>query len=118
MTTGPSDLAAAWRDRAGDLRPYAPAAAVAWERAADELDEALREAADESLTIGEAAAESGYSERRLRELIAAGQIPQAGRRHAPRIRRGDLPRRPGRTHCDDYDPHADAAELLAQQRVS
>jgi hypothetical protein len=111
------ELAAAWRARAGELRPYAPAAAEAFERAAAELEGALREAAEEPLTLAEASAESGYSERRLRELVAAGEIPQAGRKHAPRIRRADLPRRPGGAgpgSAGGYDPEADAAALFSR----
>jgi hypothetical protein len=111
----PIDLAASWRARAEQLRPYAPAAAEAFERAAAELEGALREASDEPLTLAEASAESGYSERRLRELVAAGEIPQAGRKHAPRIRRGDLPRRPGGgKDAGSYDPESDAASLLGK----
>lgn len=111
----PTDLAAFWRARAGDLRPYAPAAAQAFERAAAELEGALRDAADEPLTLAEASAESGYSERRLRELVATGDIPQAGRKHAPRIRRGDLPRRAGAGKGpESYDPVGDAASLMGR----
>ena len=109
----PQDLPAAWRARAADLRRYgADGPARALEAAATELDAALREHADEVLTLAEAARESGYSTRRLRELLADGTIPQAGRRGAPRIRRGDLPRRPRRKAATSYDPAADAAALL------
>jgi hypothetical protein len=113
----PGDLPATWRERSDELRPYAPAAAEAFARAADELAAAMAEAADEPLTLSEAAAESGYSERRLRELLADGSIPQAGRKHAPRIRRADLPRRAGSGKPDPthgYDPDADAAALLSR----
>ena len=110
-----SGLPTAWRARADDLRPYAAPAAIAWERAADELEAALAAEADELLTLAEAAAESGYSDRRLRELIADGTIPQAGRKGAPRIRRGDLPRRAGRTEAaGGYDAAADARALAAR----
>jgi hypothetical protein len=115
----PIDLAASWRARAEQLRPYAPAAAEAFERAAAELEGALREAADEELTLAEAAVESGYSERRIRELLADGDVPMApgGRKGRPRIRRADLPRRPGgagQGSVGGYDPDADAAALLSR----
>jgi hypothetical protein len=111
----PAKLPGTWRSRADELRPYAPAAAEAFVRAADELAAAMAEAADEPLTLAEASVESGYSERRLRELVAAGEIPQAGRKHAPRIRRGDLPRRPGGgKDAGSYDPESDAASLLGK----
>lgn len=108
------NLADEWRDRANNLRRWADAegAARALEGAAAELEAALREATDEALTLAEASEASGYSERRLRELLADGTIPNAGRRGAPRIRRGDLPRRAGRTTPTGYDPAADARQLL------
>jgi hypothetical protein len=110
----PAELPQTWRDRAAQLRRWAGAegAAIAWEAAAAELDATMREAADAPLTLAEGARESNYSERRLRELVAEGAIPNAGRKGAPRIRRGDLPRRPGKAASTDYDAHADAARLL------
>jgi hypothetical protein len=42
----------------------------------------------------EAARESGYSAEHLGRLIRTGRIPNAGRRSAPRVRRGDLPAKP------------------------
>jgi hypothetical protein len=64
------------------------------------LDEVLADFA--SLTQGEAEAllnlqhasqESGYSADHLGRLIRDGTIPNAGRPNAPKIRRGDLPRK-------------------------
>ena len=76
---------------------------------AAELREALREAADEVLTLSEAAAESGYSESRLRHLIADGTIPQAGERGRPRVRRGDLPSKPKKSESvTDLEQEANA----------
>jgi hypothetical protein len=93
----PDALAAAWRDRAAELRRYgAEPQAVTLEAAADELDASLRAAADTALTLTEAARESGYAPRTLRQMVAEGRLPNAGRRNAPRIRRADLPRRAGR----------------------
>ena len=56
MTHVPS-LIATWRRRAEDLRPYAPAAAAAFEHAAAELESALRAADADLLTLKEAARE-------------------------------------------------------------
>jgi hypothetical protein len=111
----PSDLPAAWRERAELFRCHgATGQAAALEAVAGELEGALRAAAAEELTLAEASRESGYSERRLRELITEGRIPQAGRRGAPRIRRADLPRRARAEAGGTYDPAADAAALLAR----
>jgi hypothetical protein len=112
----PDALAAEWRSRAAELRRYgAEPQAVTLEAAAAELDAVLAEAADAELTLAEAAAESGYSDRRLRELLADGTIPQAGRRGAPRIRRADLPRRARpAVSADGYDPTEDARRLMGR----
>jgi hypothetical protein len=114
-----TDLPTAWRARADDLAPFAGAAAEAFRRAAAELEATLAAAADEPLTYAEAREESGYSERRLREMVAEGLIPNAGRKGAPRIRRCDLPRRAGagrETTGTGYDPAADAAAILRGPR--
>ena len=60
-------------------------------RLAVEVDEALRDDQDETLTLAEAALESSYSTEHLRKMVAAETIPNAGEQGRPRIRRGDLP---------------------------
>lgn len=60
-----------------------------------DLDALLSASASELLSLRQAAAESGYSPDHLGRLIREGKIPNAGRHHAPRIRRADLPRRAG-----------------------
>ena len=112
-------LAERWRERAESVREWAAAegSARALEGCAAELAEAVRAALDEELTLEEAAAVSGYSKRRLRELVAAGEVPNAGRRGAPRIRRADLPLKPGAKSESDYDVGADAAALVARLGV-
>jgi hypothetical protein len=108
-------LATRWRTEAETLERYGDDRGARVARLhADELEQASADLADETLTLSEAAAESGYSERRLRELLTSGEVPQAGRRGAPRIRRGDLPRKPGATTTAAYDPEADAASLLSR----
>lgn len=89
------ELPTVWRDRADDIRPYAPAAAQAFEDAAAELEPILREMALEALTLGQAAEESGYSAEYLGRKVRSGDIANAGKPGAPRIRRADLPRKPG-----------------------
>jgi len=65
---------------------------------AESCDAMLAElgAALEALSLPQAASESGYSADHLAREVRVGRIPNAGRRGAPRIRRGDLPRKPGR----------------------
>jgi hypothetical protein len=87
-------LIVAWRARAAELAPFAPAAATAFERAADELAAALRDRDDRTLTLRQAATLSGYSADHLGRLIRAGKLRNVGRPHAPRVQPGDLPRKP------------------------
>ena len=116
-------LAHQWRERATELRTWAAAegSAVALEGCARELEDALRAAQDALLTVSQAASESGYSERRLRELLAEGKIPNAGQPGASRIRRADIPRKPRATNTQAvgvYDVAADAASLIGKLGAS
>lgn len=120
----PSALLTIWRDRARDLYPYAPAAATAFTRAAEELEGLLRRQGHEELSLLAAARESGYTPDHLSRLIREGKIPNAGRRNAPRVRRADLPRKPSSggtaspvaaSDSRRYDPIADARTLLGRR---
>ena len=94
----PADLPREWRDRADRLRRYSASAANAWDDAATELEAALAKWESELLSIRQAAVESGYSEDHLRALVRDGAIPDSrpnGSRGEIRIRRCDLPRKPG-----------------------
>lgn len=107
-------VAARWRVEAEVLRRYADErGAAVCELHATELEAELRAALTEELTLQQASRESGYSERRLRELIAEEKVPNAGRKHAPRIRRVDLPHRVRRRAGAGagYDAAADAQAL-------
>ena len=87
-------LPADWRQQAKSLRRYGgetPATAI--ERCADDLDATLRERDETTLSLVEAARESGYSREHLGRLVRDGKIPNAGRPNAPRIARIHLPRK-------------------------
>ena len=92
-------LARSWRDEAGRLRErYADErGAQLFELHAKELEEAITKDQNEVLGLAQAANESGYSADHLGRLLAKGSIPNAGRKNAPRVRRCDLPIRPGHT---------------------
>ena len=114
-----ADLSASWRRVATTLRPYAEAAAVAYERAADALDAALDAQQSAVLTLREAARESGLSADHLGRLVRQGRIPNAGRPHAPRIRRADLPRRaplPGASNGINLHSPGNLARAVASER--
>jgi hypothetical protein len=75
---------------------------------------ALNTQDDVLLTIGEAAALSGYSQDHLRKLIRARRIQNAGRPGKPLVRLADLPRKPREVVSPSpqpYDAHADACRL-------
>jgi hypothetical protein len=92
-----ADLPAKWREEAQILSDNgAESQALVKVRAATELEEALIDRDNELLTVIQAAKESGYSKDWLRKLVASGQIPNVGKPGAPRVRRGDLPRKPAR----------------------
>ena len=57
--------------------------------------EQLDAAEEEALSLVSAASECGYSADHLGRLVRSGQIPNVGRANAPKVRRRDLPRKPG-----------------------
>jgi len=88
-------LLAQWRSDATTIRDYGGKdSADAVERCADQLEETMRDEKDESLSLAEASAECGYSVSHLRRLARDGQLVNVGKKGAPRVRRGDLPRKP------------------------
>ncbi len=87
----PGDLPSHWRQRAEGLRRYSVSAANAYDDAATELDAALKVLGEDTLTLVEAAALCGYSADHIGSLLRNGTIPNVGRKHAPLIRRADLP---------------------------
>lgn len=89
----PNQLPGHWRERAKGLRKFAPAAAEAFEDAALELEQAEREAGIELLNLRQASKASGYGERHLRQLIRQGILTDHGRKGAPKVKRGDLPKK-------------------------
>lgn len=92
-----TELVHRWSEEAESLERWGDARGAAILRqCATELDVAAHEHEDEALTIAQAVEESGYSADHLRALVAAGEIPNAGRKGSPRIRRRDLPVKPGR----------------------
>ncbi len=93
------DLILAWRSRAAALEPYAPQIAHVLRECAQELEMAERAEALDSVSVAEAAVLSGYTANGLGGMIRRGEIENVGTKRRPRIRRRDVPRRPGhRTH--------------------
>lgn len=90
------ELADRWRDEAEMLRSYAAEPlATACEKHADELEAALGVVRLEAVTLDEAHEIGGYSYSHLQHLVADGTIPNVGSGGKPRIRRQDVPVKPG-----------------------
>ena len=107
------DLAARWRADADLLRNHgAIEAATTTDLHAEQVIEAVERAEDEELTLAQGSVESHYAVRTLRQKVASGEIPNAGKKNAPRIRRGDLPKRVGSRSADAFDASAAAQSIL------
>jgi len=113
------DLPSQWRGLALEFRQFAAlGAAAAFERAAEELEAALRRQDDDVLSASDAAQASGYSVEQIRRILRQQPHLNCGRSGKPAIRRGDLPRKPrvlARRGADAYDAIADAQSLMSRQ---
>jgi hypothetical protein len=113
-------LAATYRERAEEWRRLGAlvSGAQIYEDVAADLMALQTAEGSELLRLREAAVERGYSVDHLSRLIRQGQIPNAGRQHAPRVRRADLPA-PRRTLAQgtsgSYDVDTDARSLLGRR---
>ena len=93
----PEQVAEFLRGEASVLRAnFDERGAALKERDAQIIEAALRNAALQPLTLTQAADETGFHPDTLGRKIRRGEIANVGRENAPRIRRGDLPRKGGR----------------------
>ena len=116
----PAGLPAAFRTIAADAREYTAdeRAAAIWERAADMVEDSLRQSDLERLTLPQAAQESGYSVDHLRRLIDEGTIPNAsGTDGSKSILRMHLPRKPGHGVAQRH-PTVPSSRLQAVRAVA
>lgn len=91
------------------MEPFAPAVAAAFRQAAAELDAALAAESAVLLSLSEAARVTGYSADHFSPLIRVGKLQNYGRKHAPRVRLAELPRKPGYLPPDARVPHVGTA---------
>jgi hypothetical protein len=88
----PADLVVRWRELAATFAHFGQAEPAALlQTCANDLEAATTETALETLTLEQAATESGYSYSAIEKSVRAGRIPNAGAPGRPRIRRADLP---------------------------
>ena len=106
------------RDELRRLNASVDGAAICDEAIAD-IEMIVADAAAKRLTLQEAAELSGYSADHLGRLLRDGKLRNVGRKHAPRILLGDLPKRipkclaPGLSRS--YDPLTDARSLRVRR---
>jgi len=88
-------LAAEFLERASEARRIglSPVAEV-WTEAARVVEQAIMEHEFDVLTVREAAELSGYSAKTIRSYVQDGHLTNMGRKGSPRVKRGELPRKP------------------------
>lgn len=110
-----AELSLDWRSRASTLERYSPSAAQAFRDAADELEKVLQ-SGEETVSLKEAAVLGGYSGDALQKMVASGRIKNYGRKGKPRIRRAEVPVKPGYAaflQGPDGAEHIDASVIVA-----
>lgn len=97
-----AELLAGWREDAERLRAYgADGLATACEKHADELEAAEAARRLDAVRLERAVEIGGYSYSHLQHLVADGTIENVGSKGAPRIRRSDVPIKPGHRRRGD-----------------
>jgi hypothetical protein len=116
------ELRIKWRARRDELARFHASVdgATICDQLLADLDSALAERYDEVLTLRAAADLSGYTVDHLARLIRQGKLRNAGRKHAPRVHRADLPHEArndaARRTADSYNAAADARSLAGRLR--
>jgi hypothetical protein len=116
----PVDLPSRWRSEAIVLRRRGAALqADVLEGCAAELEAYEHERELQTLTLHKAAQATGFSYSALQSMVANGTIPNGGRKGAPRVRRGDLPRKPPKKGSSTRgDPDLADRVLASMQMMS
>ena len=82
---------------------------------ARELEERAQAWLDAELTLDEAAESSGVAYSTLQTLVRSGDLPQAGEKGRPRVRRGDLPRKGGAQRRPGVPPDENVIDLVEME---
>lgn len=89
-----------WRARADEVEPYSPPAATAIRTCADELERQQKMDDSDTVSPTEAALWSGYDVDSIGRMIREGKLTNHGNKNRPKVRRSDLPRKPGHRALD------------------
>lgn len=113
------ELAARWRADAAVLRRRGAAAQAALlEGCAEELARVEAATEEELLSLAEASRLSGYSADHLGKLVKRRQLANHGRAHAPRVRRGDLPRKAAGAAVVPLTPLSGSFETIRREAIA
>lgn len=105
-----------WRNEAVLFRRYGDErGATICELHANELEAAVGAAQLEAVTLEEAKQIGGYSYSHLQHMVKDGTLENVGKDGAPRIRRSDVPIKPGHQNRHDAE-RGFIGEVLAQRR--
>ena len=110
------DFVKQWTSLAATLRAeFDERGAAITEKRARELQEWIAAKRDDTISVNEASAVSGFSTDHLRRQLGSGDLKNAGERGRPRIRRGEVRpkgfQRLARSNTKSYDPVADVRAL-------
>jgi hypothetical protein len=113
-----TDMLARWESRRGELaRLHAQVDGAALVE--EFLSDLEAMAADEQpVTLTRAAAVTGYSADHLSRLIKSGKLKDHGRKHAPRVKVSECPRKPAIAAIagQQYNANTDALSLVGSRR--
>lgn len=85
---------------------------------ANELEQAIHESGSQLLTLAGAARVCGYTADHLGRLIREGKLFNHGRARAPRVRLGDLPRKPVLPSHQVISDHVDASRVQIAKAIT
>ena len=91
------------------------AKAIEW--CAAGLEEVQRTWDLEELTLGEAQEVSGFSYSALEKMVRRGYLQNVNKKGSPRVRRGDLPRKPSKRRLLDDSSEPDLAQEVLISRL-
>jgi hypothetical protein len=101
-----------WKADATILEAYGANQAVVARKYATELEAGILEWQLEALTLSAAERESGYSYSTLQQMVADGEVPNAGEKNKPRIRRCDMPKKAGRRSLELMRSEPDLVDMV------
>jgi hypothetical protein len=113
-------LAFQWEKDAQLLAQYgSPQQADVLRHCSQKLFEVIKSEKEVLLTLTLASQVSGYSADHLGRMVGDGKLTNYGRKGSPKLRLGDLPKKPRAVVADmsaKYDADTDARSLLARGR--